>query len=184
MKTIISEALEAVMERTHQSLQEETQEIFDRIPGKGGEKVIKLGETGFKFYDDHGSEQSGINMGGMLSAAYSFVSSMSQLGSVTIPLVCDSPVTGMDTMTVGGYVQEVWPLFDQMVIFATPGERKNIEDVPDNDTSYNTLYSEEVMRLTLHREDENNKGMPQKGKMIVNEDDDWFKKYGAKPAER
>ena len=178
MKSVVSQALEVVMDRTHRSLEEETQEIFDRIPGKGGDKTIKLEESGFKFYDDLDSEQTGINMGGMLSAAYSFVSSMSKLGSVQIPLVCDSPVTGMDPMTIGGYVQEVWPLFDQMIIFATPGERRNIEDAPDGKAKA-ALYSEEVSRVTLHREEEDLKGEPQKGRMIVNNDQDWFKDYGA-----
>ena len=71
-----------------------------------------------------------------------------------------------------------------MIIFTTPGERRNIEDVPDDGIARGALYSEEVSRITLHREEENLKGKPQKGRMIVNNDQDWFKKYGAAGASK
>ena len=103
---------------------------------------------------------------------------MSKLGSVQIPLVCDSPVTGMDPMTAEGWVQEVWPLFPQLVLLATPGERLLIELGPEG-ICKDSLYSDEVRRMTIHREKENKKGKPQKGKMIVDEKDTWFRTYGA-----
>ena len=183
IQEIFNEALSNVMDNTHQILEKDTQEIFDNIPGKGGDKTIKLEAKGFRFYDTTSTSgsQTGINMGAMLAAAYSFVSAMSKLGSVEIPLVSDSPVTGMDPMTIEGWVQEVWPLFPQLVLLTTPGERKLIEDGPE-EVGLKMLYSDEVRRMTIHREKENKKGKPQKGKMIVNEDQEWFKSYGARRA--
>ena len=67
------------------------------------------------------------------------------------------------------------------MLFATPGERKGIEDGPDG-IGEEKLYSDDVRRLTLHREKENVKGRPQEGRMIVNEDQEWFRSYGAKRA--
>lgn len=182
IKDVFSEALSNVMKQTHSSLEKDTQKIFDQIPGKGGDKTIRLEDNGFKFYDSNSGKQGGINMGAMLAAAYSFTGAMSKLGSVEISMVCDSPVTGMDPMTIGGWGDEIWDLFEQMVFLITPGERKNIESVPDEDKTLGKMYSKDVNRVTLLREDENAKGVPQTGRMIVNNDDDWFSSYGAKRA--
>lgn len=182
IKDVFSEALSNVMEQTHSSLENDTQYFFDQIPGKGGDKTIRLEDNGFKFYDSNSGKQGGINMGAMLAAAYSFTGAMSKLGSVEISMVCDSPVTGMDPMTIGGWGNEIWNLFDQVIFLITPGERRNIESVPDDDNTLGKMYSENVHRVTVHRENEDLKGSPQTGKMIVNDDDDWFSSYGAKRA--
>tara|TARA_Y100000589_G_scaffold113117_1_gene107486 strand:+ start:3646 stop:5712 length:2067 start_codon:yes stop_codon:yes gene_type:complete len=184
MKEVFADALSNVMKQTHKSLENDTQNIFDKIPGKGGDKTIKLEDNGFKFYDSNSGKQGGINMGAMLAAAYSFAGAMSKLGSVEISMVCDSPVTGMDPMTIGGWSDEIWDLFEQMIFLITPGERRNIESVPDeNNKTFERLYSKNVQRVTLHRENENEKGTPQSGRMIVNTDDNWFSSYGAKRAQ-
>ena len=43
------------------------------------------------------------------------VASMSELGSGDSVLVADSPVTGMDNKTTGGWTSEIWPMFNQSI---------------------------------------------------------------------
>ena len=87
-------------------------------------------------------------------------------------------INGIRLNTVNYGELQLDPLFPQLVLLATPGERLLIELGPEG-IGKDSLYSDEVRRMTIHREKENKKGKPQKGKMIVNEDDKWFRDYGA-----
>lgn len=180
IKQIYSSALDTVMEKLHKKLQEETQSLFDEIPGTGGGLIIKLDDTGFRFFDENGAEQTKANQGAVLAAAYSFVSAMSDLGSVQIPLLADSPITGMDNFTTEGWVEVVWPRFNQCIFLTTPGELKALEGGPEG-KGLQGVYSDETTRFTICRENETYSGQPQTGKMVAKQSTSWFKQYAAPP---
>ena len=137
---------------------------------------MKFNSEGLIFVNEFDEEQSGANMGAVLAGAYSFIAAMADLGSVDVPLVVDSPVTGMDFSTAESWCQAIWPQFDQIVAFITPGERGLIEKRRGGNTK---LYGRSVKRVTMHRKDEKKSGKPQKGKMVLNSGDAWFRGYQA-----
>jgi len=93
-----------------------------------------------------------------------------------VPLICDSPVTGLDTFAIKGWANSVLSDFGQFIGFITTAERDVIENA--SSTSNQLLYANDSTLLTFHREDETITGDPQTGSIVANADIQFFKDYG------
>ena len=187
-KRIIQEALNKVMDDIYGELQDNTQNKLDTMGAQGGRLLIDLGHTGFIFSDELGKPQPKANQGAVLSAAYCFISAMSELSDSEIPLIGDSPITGFDSFSAAAWVEHIWPSFKQTIFLATPGERGIIMEMSED-----ALKAEEVKKITVCRVDEAEDGQPQSGKMFAGTDEewesfdgrkDWFFRYAAKKSKK
>lgn len=170
-----AKALERVMQSLRQRLENRTNELLTAMPGTGGGISVRFTADGLRFVNEY-EEQSTANIGAILSGSYSFIAAMAELGSVEVPLVVDSPVTGLDLSTAEAWCVEIWPCFKQLIAFITPAERTTIEK---RIAAKNRLYGSDVWRVTIHRRDEDRGGGNQTGPMVLNLEQGWFKSYQA-----
>lgn len=176
-RTVIFQALTEVMEDLQRELKSETNRLLDTIDSKGGGNTrIDFDRAGLLFINETGQVQEAANIGAVVSAAYCFISSLAKLGNMDVPLICDSPVTGLDTFAIKGWANSVLSDFGQFIGFITTAERDVIENA--SSTSNQLLYANDSTLLTFHREDETITGDPQTGSIVANADIQFFKDYG------
>ena len=173
----LDEACTRVMHRLRNQAESKANSTLAQIPSSGGGINLSLSSSGIQFVNDGGAVQEEANMATQVSAAYAFISAMSELGDVTSPLVADSPTTGLDPFSTEGWVDVIWPMFQQAIYIIESSERDKIAISAGRDAE---LYSSDVQRVLIRRENEGVSGDPQTGPMVLFEDDGEFKAYKPK----
>lgn len=174
---VLKEASVRIMQRLRERTQHAANETLREIPSSGGGIELSLSSSGIQFISDSGAVQGEANMATQVSAAYAFIAAMTDIGDVASPLVADSPTTGLDTFSTAGWVDVIWPMFNQAIYIIETGERDKIADGADRHAQ---LYADGITRVLIRRTNEGRTGKPQTGPMEVLQDDTEFQAY--KPA--
>ena len=166
----LERALGFVMEDLKEELLVRTNEYLPRLQTQG--MMVRDFEDGITLIDRNRVVQKGANTGGELSTQYSFLMALRTLGEIDIPMVIDNPTKGLESRALQAFQEELPAMFDQTLMLTYPPEKDQLA----------MLLGEESHLSTLNRKDEvasgaNERGEEPIGKVILNEDVNWFLNY-------
>jgi len=167
-KNIINNSLSDLMNILREEVIKKTNYYFSQMHAGGGDHKIKSLDNGLKFINSYGDEMDNVNMAAQLAAAYSYVTSMYQLGEIQVPLIIDSPTTGFGLGVSRNWAKEIPNNFPQIIGFITSAEKIGLLDLCKKDN---------VSTGTFRRRKEGINGSPQEGEMIFDHDFNFFMNY-------
>jgi DNA sulfur modification protein DndD len=167
-KNVITEALNEILEELRNNVIDETNKHFLQMHAGGGDHQIRSLSNGLRFVNRYGDEMETVNMAAQLAAAYSYVTSMYNLGQIEVPLIIDSPTTGFGLGVARNWAKEIPDNYPQVIGFITSAEKVGLMEYVNNNN---------VSVSTIRRSKEGIKGSPQTGKMIIDKDRGFFENY-------
>jgi DNA sulfur modification protein DndD len=175
---IISEVLSKVEEEIKIELESRMNTSISRMVGAGldGGLEVKITPNGLQYFNPNGDLQSGVNMAAELGGSYAFISALYEYAEVSIPLVLDTPLAGFGQGMSAAWTQLVPPTFDQVIALINSNEMISLKGwfEPNNIDCY----------LVRRTDEDVTKGMPQTGKMIIDNDLNNFANYESEVLEQ
>jgi hypothetical protein len=115
-------------------------------------------------------------MAAELGGSYAFISALYEYAEVSIPLVLDTPLAGFGQGMSAAWTQLVPPTFDQVIALINSNEMISLKGwfEPNNIDCY----------LVRRTDEDVTKGMPQTGKMIIDNDLNNFANYESEVLEQ
>lgn len=168
---IISEVISKVEEEIKIELERRMNDSLSKMVGAGldGGLTVKITSDGLQYYSPNGDRQSGVNMAAELGGSYAFISALYEYAEVSIPLVLDTPLAGFGQGMSAAWTQLVPQTFDQVIALINSNEMVSLRG---------WFESNNVDCYLIRRTDEEiRKGVPQTGKMIIDEDINNFSNY-------
>jgi len=167
---ILSNAFDRTLSLLKDALRDEANIFLPRLQTTG--MRINSFESGMTLVDRQGQVQRGANTGGELSAQYSFLMALRQLGEVDIPMVIDNPTKGLDGTAVRSFQKEMPAMFKQCVMFIYPMEKPALAELIAGSNCVSTLHrsDEEVSGIA-------NGGGDATGPIVATDDRTWFVAY-------
>jgi len=144
-RKVIGRALQDLSDEMRNDISEIATKTWTEMPAAGseGQLQITIQEDGMKFYRGN-NEAEKVSGAQTVSACYSVAKAVASLGNISVPLVCDTPFSGMDEDMYEPTYQNITNSFNQCIALINTGEKKILKG-----SIWNKEHSD--FRATIHQ---------------------------------